>query len=50
MVDIMASDLIKVWYNLIIYVGIDIAKLESFDKNSSIIGLESTTHYGENLY
>lgn len=26
-----------------------IAKLESFDKNSSIIGLESTAHYGDNL-
>ena len=26
-----------------------ISKLESFDKNSIIIGLESTAHYGDNL-
>ena len=26
-----------------------ISKLESFDKNSLIIGLESTAHYGDNL-
>ena len=26
-----------------------VSKLESFDKNSSIIGLESTAHYGDNL-
>ena len=26
-----------------------VSKLESFDKNSIIIGLESTAHYGDNL-
>ncbi len=26
-----------------------VSKLESFDKNSLIIGLESTAHYGDNL-
>ena len=26
-----------------------LSKLESFDKNSIIIGLESTAHYGDNL-
>ncbi len=26
-----------------------VSKLESLDKNSSIIGLESTAHYGDNL-
>ncbi|GFI05084.1 hypothetical protein IMSAGC005_03938 [Lachnospiraceae bacterium] len=26
-----------------------VSKLESFDKNSNIIGLESTAHYGNNL-
>ena len=26
-----------------------ISKLESFDKDSTIIGLESTAHYGDNL-
>jgi transposase len=83
MVDITVSDFMKGRYNLMIYVGIDIAKLnhfaaavssegeiliepfkftndadgfqllisklESFDKDSTIIGLESTAHYGDNL-
>ena len=83
MVDIMVSDFMKGRYNLMIYVGIDIAKLnhfasalsadgevliepfkftndgdgfhmlvsklDSFDKDSIIIGLESTAHYGDNL-
>ena len=26
-----------------------VSKLESFDRNSIIIGLESTAHYGDNL-
>ena len=79
----MVSDFMKGRYNLMIYVGIDIAKLshfvaaissngeilidpfkftndadgfqllisklDSFDKNSSSIVLESTAHYGDNL-
>ena len=79
----MVSDFMKGRYNLIIYLGIDIAKLNHFaaaissvgemvtspfkfandydgfylllsklaplDLNSIIIGLESTTHYGDNL-
>ena len=83
MVDIMVSDFVKVRYNLMIYVGIDIAKLnlfaaaissdgeilmepfkftndadgfqllisklDSFAKNSIIIDLELTAHYGDNL-
>ena len=83
MVDIKVSDLMEVSYNLMIYVGIDIAQLDHFaagdfsdgeihiepfkftnddngfhllisklayyDKNSIIIGLESTAHYGNNL-
>lgn len=83
MMDITVSDLMKGRYNLMIYVGIDIAKLnhfaaaissegeifiepfkftndadgfqllisrlKSFDKDSTIIGLESTAHYGDNL-
>ena len=83
MVDTTVSDFMKGRYNLMIYVSIDIAKLnhfaaaissdgeiliepfkftndadgfqlltsklESFDKDSIIIGLESTAHYGDNL-
>ena len=83
MVDIMVSDFMKGRYNLMIYVGIDISKLnhfaaaisvegevliepfkftndgdgfqllvshlDSFEKASLIIGLESTAHYGNNL-
>lgn len=83
MADIAVSDFMKGRYNLIIYVGIDItklnhfaaaissdgeiliepfkftndadgfqlliSKLESFDKDSSIIALESTAHYSVNL-
>ena len=83
MVDITVSDFMKGRYNLMIYVGVDIAKLnhfasavssegdiliepfkftndndgfqllisklESLDKDSIIIGLESTAHYGDNL-
>ena len=79
----MVSDFMKGRYNLMIYVGIDIAKLnhfaaaisvegevliepfkftndfdgfqllisklDSFEKDSIIIGLESTAHYGDNL-
>ena len=83
MVDITVSDFMKGRHNLMIYVDIDIAKLnhfaaaissdgeiliepfkftndadgfqlltsklESFDKDSTIIGLESTAYYGDNL-
>lgn len=34
---------------LMIYVGIDIAKLNHFDPDELIIGLESTVHYSNNL-
>ena len=81
--NITVSDFMKGRYNLMIYVGVDIAKLnhfasalssdgevliepfkftndrggfdllesylESFEKESIIIGLESTVHYGDNL-
>ncbi len=81
--NITVSDFMKGRYNLMIYVGVDIAKLnhfasalssdgevliepfkftndrggfdllesylESFEKESIIIGLESTAHYGDNL-
>ena len=81
--NITVSDFMKGRYNLTIYVGVDIAKLnhfasalssdgevliepfkftndrggfdllesylESFEKESIIIGLESTAHYGDNL-
>ena len=81
--NITVSDFMKGRYNLMIYVGVDIAKLnhfasalssdgevliepfkftndrdgfdllesklESFEKDSIIIGLESTAHYGDNL-